>query len=91
MQIIMGLYLIIFLLLAKTPVSVSFLQSFSADGLESVRLSEIYAKLEEIEADKAPARWVENDLLVYQINWNRCEIILHIIFFCLLIRFHIVI
>lgn len=56
MQIIMGLYLIIFLLLAKTPVSVSFLQSFSADGLESVRLSEIYAKLEEIEADKAPAR-----------------------------------
>lgn len=27
-----------------------------ADGLESVRLSEIYAKLEEIEADKAPAR-----------------------------------
>lgn len=29
---------------------------FSADGLESVRLSEIYARLEEIEADKAPAR-----------------------------------
>lgn len=28
----------------------------TADGLESVRLSEIYAKLEEIEADKAPAR-----------------------------------
>ncbi|XP_035276093.1 ATP-binding cassette sub-family F member 3-like isoform X2 [Anguilla anguilla] len=28
----------------------------AADGLESVRLSEIYAKLEEIEADKAPAR-----------------------------------
>ncbi|KAJ8368104.1 hypothetical protein SKAU_G00081320 [Synaphobranchus kaupii] len=27
-----------------------------ADGLETVRLSEIYAKLEEIEADKAPAR-----------------------------------
>ncbi|XP_046892395.1 ATP-binding cassette sub-family F member 3 [Hypomesus transpacificus] len=27
-----------------------------ADGLESVRLTEIYAKLEEIEADKAPAR-----------------------------------
>ncbi|XP_041850309.1 ATP-binding cassette sub-family F member 3 [Melanotaenia boesemani] len=27
-----------------------------ADGMESVRLSEIYAKLEEIEADKAPAR-----------------------------------
>ncbi|KAG7457017.1 hypothetical protein MATL_G00241960 [Megalops atlanticus] len=30
--------------------------SGTADGLESVRLSEIYAKLEEIEADKAPAR-----------------------------------
>lgn len=29
---------------------------FSADGMESVRLSEIYGKLEEIEADKAPAR-----------------------------------
>ncbi|KAM9358745.1 ATP-binding cassette sub-family F member 3 [Symphorus nematophorus] len=28
----------------------------TADGMESVRLSEIYAKLEEIEADKAPAR-----------------------------------
>ncbi|XP_072318107.1 ATP-binding cassette sub-family F member 3 [Eucyclogobius newberryi] len=28
----------------------------AADGTESVRLSEIYAKLEEIEADKAPAR-----------------------------------
>ncbi|KAI5627193.1 ATP-binding cassette sub-family F member 3 [Silurus asotus] len=28
----------------------------TADGTESVRLSEIYAKLEEIEADKAPAR-----------------------------------
>ncbi|KAG1937616.1 ATP-binding cassette sub-family F member 3 [Pimephales promelas] len=28
----------------------------TAEGLESVRLSEIYAKLEEIEADKAPAR-----------------------------------
>lgn len=28
----------------------------TADGLESVRLSEIYARLEEIEADKAPAR-----------------------------------
>ncbi|KAM6969817.1 ATP-binding cassette sub-family F member 3 [Aplochiton taeniatus] len=28
----------------------------SAEGLETVRLSEIYAKLEEIEADKAPAR-----------------------------------
>ncbi|KAM4628304.1 ATP-binding cassette sub-family F member 3 [Polymixia lowei] len=28
----------------------------TADGLESVRLSEIYVKLEEIEADKAPAR-----------------------------------
>uniref|UniRef100_A0AAY4B9Z2 ATP-binding cassette sub-family F member 3 n=1 Tax=Denticeps clupeoides TaxID=299321 RepID=A0AAY4B9Z2_9TELE len=28
----------------------------TADGLESVRLSEIYIKLEEIEADKAPAR-----------------------------------
>ncbi|KAJ8410667.1 hypothetical protein AAFF_G00186240 [Aldrovandia affinis] len=28
----------------------------TADGLETVRLSEIYAKLEEIEADKAPAR-----------------------------------
>ncbi|XP_016319954.1 ATP-binding cassette sub-family F member 3 [Sinocyclocheilus anshuiensis] len=28
----------------------------TADGLESVRLSEMYAKLEEIEADKAPAR-----------------------------------
>uniref|UniRef100_A0A3B4YQ57 ATP-binding cassette sub-family F member 3 n=1 Tax=Seriola lalandi dorsalis TaxID=1841481 RepID=A0A3B4YQ57_SERLL len=28
----------------------------TADGLESVRLSEIYGKLEEIEADKAPAR-----------------------------------
>ncbi|XP_051983852.1 ATP-binding cassette sub-family F member 3 [Xyrauchen texanus] len=28
----------------------------TSDGLESVRLSEIYAKLEEIEADKAPAR-----------------------------------
>uniref|UniRef100_A0A669C508 ATP-binding cassette sub-family F member 3 n=1 Tax=Oreochromis niloticus TaxID=8128 RepID=A0A669C508_ORENI len=27
-----------------------------ADGMESVRLSEIYGKLEEIEADKAPAR-----------------------------------
>ncbi|KAG5836996.1 hypothetical protein ANANG_G00234560 [Anguilla anguilla] len=30
--------------------------SGTADGLETVRLSEIYAKLEEIEADKAPAR-----------------------------------
>ncbi|XP_073778302.1 ATP-binding cassette sub-family F member 3 [Danio rerio] len=28
----------------------------TAEGLESVRLSEVYAKLEEIEADKAPAR-----------------------------------
>ncbi|XP_039987066.1 ATP-binding cassette sub-family F member 3 isoform X2 [Xiphias gladius] len=28
----------------------------NADGMESVRLSEIYGKLEEIEADKAPAR-----------------------------------
>uniref|UniRef100_A0A672H931 ATP-binding cassette sub-family F member 3 n=1 Tax=Salarias fasciatus TaxID=181472 RepID=A0A672H931_SALFA len=28
----------------------------TADGMESVRLSEIYMKLEEIEADKAPAR-----------------------------------
>uniref|UniRef100_G3NLE7 ATP-binding cassette sub-family F member 3 n=2 Tax=Gasterosteus aculeatus aculeatus TaxID=481459 RepID=G3NLE7_GASAC len=28
----------------------------TADGLESIRLTEIYAKLEEIEADKAPAR-----------------------------------
>ncbi|XP_034021205.1 ATP-binding cassette sub-family F member 3 [Thalassophryne amazonica] len=28
----------------------------TADGMESVRLSEVYAKLEEIEADKAPAR-----------------------------------
>uniref|UniRef100_A0A7N6FFE0 ATP-binding cassette sub-family F member 3 n=1 Tax=Anabas testudineus TaxID=64144 RepID=A0A7N6FFE0_ANATE len=28
----------------------------TADGMESVRLSEIYGKLEEIEADKAPAR-----------------------------------
>ncbi|XP_008296677.1 ATP-binding cassette sub-family F member 3 [Stegastes partitus] len=28
----------------------------TADGMESVRLSEIYVKLEEIEADKAPAR-----------------------------------
>ncbi|XP_069029207.1 ATP-binding cassette sub-family F member 3 [Embiotoca jacksoni] len=28
----------------------------TVDGMESVRLSEIYAKLEEIEADKAPAR-----------------------------------
>ncbi|XP_029027749.1 ATP-binding cassette sub-family F member 3 [Betta splendens] len=28
----------------------------TADGMESVRLSEIYRKLEEIEADKAPAR-----------------------------------
>ncbi|KAA0718458.1 ATP-binding cassette sub-family F member 3 [Triplophysa tibetana] len=28
----------------------------TTDGLESVRLSEIYARLEEIEADKAPAR-----------------------------------
>uniref|UniRef100_A0A665UJ82 ATP-binding cassette sub-family F member 3 n=1 Tax=Echeneis naucrates TaxID=173247 RepID=A0A665UJ82_ECHNA len=28
----------------------------TADGLESIRLSEIYGKLEEIEADKAPAR-----------------------------------
>ncbi|XP_008313707.1 ATP-binding cassette sub-family F member 3 [Cynoglossus semilaevis] len=28
----------------------------TADGMESIRLSEIYAKLEEIEADKAPAR-----------------------------------
>ena len=28
----------------------------SAEGMETVRLSEIYAKLEEIEADKAPAR-----------------------------------
>ncbi|XP_068440803.1 ATP-binding cassette sub-family F member 3 [Clinocottus analis] len=28
----------------------------TSDGLESVRLTEIYAKLEEIEADKAPAR-----------------------------------
>ncbi|XP_056139288.1 ATP-binding cassette sub-family F member 3 [Lampris incognitus] len=28
----------------------------TADGLESIRLSEIYTKLEEIEADKAPAR-----------------------------------
>uniref|UniRef100_A0A3Q2NMZ5 ATP-binding cassette sub-family F member 3 n=1 Tax=Fundulus heteroclitus TaxID=8078 RepID=A0A3Q2NMZ5_FUNHE len=28
----------------------------TAEGMESVRLSEIYAKLEEIEADKAPAR-----------------------------------
>ncbi|MGH0134260.1 UNVERIFIED_CONTAM: hypothetical protein FKN15_063191 [Acipenser sinensis] len=27
-----------------------------ADGLESVKLTEVYAKLEEIEADKAPAR-----------------------------------
>uniref|UniRef100_A0A1A8R911 ATP-binding cassette sub-family F member 3 n=1 Tax=Nothobranchius pienaari TaxID=704102 RepID=A0A1A8R911_9TELE len=30
--------------------------SGTAEGMESVRLSEIYAKLEEIEADKAPAR-----------------------------------
>ncbi|XP_049431527.1 ATP-binding cassette sub-family F member 3 [Epinephelus fuscoguttatus] len=30
--------------------------SGTADGMESVRLSEIYGKLEEIEADKAPAR-----------------------------------
>ncbi|KAL6104886.1 ATP-binding cassette sub-family F member 3 [Pungitius pungitius] len=30
--------------------------SGTADGLESIRLTEIYAKLEEIEADKAPAR-----------------------------------
>ncbi|PIO24576.1 hypothetical protein AB205_0143970 [Aquarana catesbeiana] len=29
---------------------------FRGDGSESVRLSEIYSKLEEIEADKAPAR-----------------------------------
>ncbi|XP_061575934.1 ATP-binding cassette sub-family F member 3 [Cololabis saira] len=28
----------------------------TADGLESIRLTEVYAKLEEIEADKAPAR-----------------------------------
>ncbi|KAK5868139.1 hypothetical protein PBY51_009179 [Eleginops maclovinus] len=28
----------------------------TSDGLESVRLTEIYAKLEEVEADKAPAR-----------------------------------
>uniref|UniRef100_A0A3B4BBU4 ATP-binding cassette sub-family F member 3 n=1 Tax=Periophthalmus magnuspinnatus TaxID=409849 RepID=A0A3B4BBU4_9GOBI len=32
------------------------INSGTADGTESVRLSEIYAKLEEIEADKAPAR-----------------------------------
>lgn len=31
-------------------------RDFRADGLETVRLSEIYAKLEEIDADKAPAR-----------------------------------
>uniref|UniRef100_A0A7N5ZX78 ATP-binding cassette sub-family F member 3 n=1 Tax=Anabas testudineus TaxID=64144 RepID=A0A7N5ZX78_ANATE len=29
----------------------------TADGMESVRLSEIYGKLEEIEADKAPCVW----------------------------------
>ncbi|KAG9343270.1 hypothetical protein JZ751_014251 [Albula glossodonta] len=33
----------------------SVLQSDTVHGLESVRLSEIYVKLEEIEADKAPA------------------------------------
>ncbi|CAL1571233.1 unnamed protein product [Knipowitschia caucasica] len=32
------------------------INSGTADGTESVRLSEVYAKLEEIEADKAPAR-----------------------------------
>lgn len=32
--------------------------AFRAEGMESVRLSEIYCKLEEIEADKAPARCV---------------------------------
>lgn len=32
------------------------INSGTGDGSESVRLSEIYAKLEEIEADKAPAR-----------------------------------
>lgn len=31
-------------------------RGFRADGMESVRLTEIYARLEEIEADKAPAR-----------------------------------
>lgn len=30
----------------------------SAEGTDSVRLSEIYGKLEEIEADKAPARYL---------------------------------
>ncbi|TRY71446.1 hypothetical protein DNTS_010934 [Danionella cerebrum] len=34
----------------------SHIANGTADGLASVRLSEIYAKLEEIEADKAPAR-----------------------------------
>lgn len=33
-----------------------FYVCLSAEGLESVRLSEIYSQLEEIEADKAPAR-----------------------------------
>lgn len=30
----------------------------SAEGTDSVRLSEIYSKLDEIEADKAPARYL---------------------------------
>lgn len=40
----------------QSAVAVSDACCFSADGMESVRLSEIYGKLEEIEADKAPAR-----------------------------------
>uniref|UniRef100_A0A3B1IHX2 ATP binding cassette subfamily F member 3 n=1 Tax=Astyanax mexicanus TaxID=7994 RepID=A0A3B1IHX2_ASTMX len=43
----------------------------TADGSESVRLSEIYARLEEIEADKAPAR---PDLLLLDEPTNMLDV-----------------
>uniref|UniRef100_A0A9J8CNG9 ATP-binding cassette sub-family F member 3 n=1 Tax=Cyprinus carpio carpio TaxID=630221 RepID=A0A9J8CNG9_CYPCA len=44
----------------------------TADGLESVRLSEIYAKLEEIEADKAPARLILVDFYISAVVIDVC-------------------
>ncbi|XP_029442340.1 ATP-binding cassette sub-family F member 3 isoform X2 [Rhinatrema bivittatum] len=43
-------------LLQEERVLTARINAGKADGSESVRLSEIYSKLEEIEADKAPAR-----------------------------------
>jgi hypothetical protein len=47
---------------------------YRVEGSETTQLAEIYAKLEEIEADKAPARYLKFSLSVSHFVFPSCEL-----------------